>query len=138
MKFARRLQPSANASFVPMVDVVFQLVIFFMVSSTFIVAPGIKLDLPRSASSEAIKMTPLVVSIYSSDRIYLNQTLYNLAGFRQAIARLPKDKAEARSIVVEGDKSISYETMIQVLDVLRVNGIRGVSLRTLPATGSTQ
>jgi len=138
MKFARRLQPSANASFVPMVDVVFQLVIFFMVSSTFVVAPGIKLDLPRSSSSEAIKMTPLVVSIYSADRIYVNQTLYNLSGFRNAISTLPKDKAEARSIVVEGDRSISYETMIQVLDVLRVNGIRGVSLRTLPATGSTQ
>ncbi len=116
-----------------MVDVVFQLVIFFMVSSTFIVTPGIKLDLPSSSSSEAVQMTPLVVSIVSSDRIFLNNTAYDLSGFRTAIAAVPKGStAERRSIVVEGNKSVSYDLMVKVLDVLRQNGFQGVSLKTVP------
>ncbi len=132
MKFRRRLQPSANSSFVPMVDVVFQLVIFFMVSSTFVVTPGIKLNLPQSSSSEPVTLTPLVVSVFSENRIYLNSTRYDLPEFRTAIAKLPQSAEQNKSIVVEGDKAISYDLMVKILDVLRSNGFRGVNLRTMP------
>ena len=46
MHFKQRLKPSVKADMVPMIDVVFQLVIFFMVSSTFIQTPGISIVLP--------------------------------------------------------------------------------------------
>jgi len=134
MKFQRRLQPSANSSFVPMVDVVFQLVIFFMVSSTFVVTPGIKLNLPQSSSSEPVTLTPLVVSVFSENRIYLNSTRYDLPEFRTAVSKLPQSAEQNKSIVVEGDKSISYDLMVKILDVLRSNGFRGVNLRTMPET----
>jgi biopolymer transport protein ExbD len=132
MKFRRRLQPSANSSFVPMVDVVFQLVIFFMVSSTFIVTPGIKLNLPSSSSAEPVPVTPLVVSVFSDKRIYLNRTEYDLAGFRSAVAALPQAEQKNKSIVVEGDRTVSYDLMVKILDVLRVNGFQGVNLKTMP------
>lgn len=136
MKFRRRLQPSANSSFVPMVDVVFQLVIFFMVSSTFVVTPGIKLNLPSSSSSQPVAVTPLVVSVFSDTRIYLNRTQYDLAGFRSAVAALPKAEEQNKNIVVEGDKSISYDLMVKILDVLRSNGFQGVNLKTMPENRS--
>ena len=47
----------------PMIDVVFQLVVFFMVSSTFVVTPGIDLNLPKSGSSDAVVTTPTVVTV---------------------------------------------------------------------------
>ena len=120
------------SSFVPMVDVVFQLVIFFMVSSTFVVTPGIKLSLPSSSSSEPVTVTPLVVSIISENRIFLNRTRYDLPGFRSAVAALPSAQVKDKSIVVEGDRNVSYDLMVKVLDVLRVNGFRGVNLKTMP------
>lgn len=130
MQFRRSLQPLSNPGLVPMIDVVFQLVVFFMVSSTFVVTPGIKLDLPQSSSAEPVVMSQLVVSVISPTEIYLNQKQYDLDGFASALSRITADKSSSSSIVVEGDKNVSYDLMVKVLDTLRKNGFRGVNLRT--------
>ncbi|THB62463.1 MAG: biopolymer transporter ExbD [Spirochaetaceae bacterium] len=135
MQFQRRLQPKANVDLVPMIDVVFQLVVFFMVSSTFIVTPGIALNLPESSSSESVVVTPTVVTVISTGEYYVNQEQFDLQGLNQHFLELdgtwPQD--EPRGIVVEGDSQTSYESIVQVLDVLRRNNFRGVSLKTREA-----
>lgn len=134
MQFRRRLKPNAVVDLVPMIDVVFQLVVFFMVSSTFVMTPGISLDLPQSTSSEPVVMTRLVVTVGGEDEIYLNRERYDLQGLNGALADLDGDEEEAlRSVVIEGDKDVSYDLMVRVLDVLRRNGYRGVNLRTREA-----
>jgi biopolymer transport protein ExbD len=116
-----------------MIDVVFQLVVFFMVSSTFVMTPGINLDLPQSTSSEPVVMTRLVVTVGSEDEIYLNRDKYDLQGLHRALQTLGEagnGSDQVRSVVIEGDKDVSYDLMVRVLDVLRRNGYRGVNLRT--------
>lgn len=134
MQFRRRLKPNAVVDLVPMIDVVFQLVVFFMVSSTFVMTPGISLDLPQSTSSEPVVMTRLVVTVGSEDEIYLNRERYDLQGLNGALADLDGEEDESvRSVVIEGDRDVSYDLMVRVLDVLRRNGYRGVNLRTREA-----
>jgi biopolymer transport protein ExbD len=134
MQFRRRLKPNAVVDLVPMIDVVFQLVVFFMVSSTFVMTPGISLDLPQSTSSEPVVMTRLVVTVGSEEEIYLNRERYDLQGLNTALADLDGDDEDAvRSVVIEGDRDVSYDLMVRVLDVLRRNGYRGVNLRTREA-----
>ncbi len=131
MHFRRRLKTMAVADLVPMIDVVFQLVIFFMVSSTFVLTPGIDLNLPESATAEKLVMTKLVVSVFSEEEIYLNKEQYSLAELSGALSDYEADEeTEVRSVVVEGDKNIPYQLLIQVLDVLRRNGFRGINLKT--------
>lgn len=132
MRFRRRLQPNANPDLVPLIDVVFQLVIFFMVSSTFVMTPGLDLDLPESGSADTISMTSLVISVRSADELYLNEEQYDLEGLSEELSRVENesDDEQPQSIVVEGDSSVQYDLMIAVLDVLRENGFRGASLRT--------
>ena len=115
-----------------MIDVVFQLVIFFMVSSTFVMTPGLNLDLPRSTSDETISMTNVVISVHGSDELYLNDEQYDLEGLSGALSQIADDDEteEVRSIVVEGDSGVRYDLMVRVLDVLRQNGFRGAALRT--------
>ena len=131
MRFRRRLQPNANPDLVPMIDVVFQLVVFFMVSSTFVMTPGLNLDLPESTADETISMTHVVISVVGPDELYLNDDRYDLEGLSGALSELADEEAEElRSIVVEGDSGVRYDLMVQVLDVLRQNGFRGAALRT--------
>jgi biopolymer transport protein ExbD len=131
MHFRRRLKTMAVADLVPMIDVVFQLVIFFMVSSTFVLTPGIDLNLPESATAEKLVMTKLVVSVFSEDEIYLNKDRYSLGELSGALSDIEAaEDEEIRSVVVEGDKNIPYQLLIQVLDVLRRNGFRGINLKT--------
>ncbi|TVR90748.1 MAG: biopolymer transporter ExbD [Spirochaetaceae bacterium] len=140
MQFRRRLSRNANVDLIPMIDVVFQLVVFFMVSSTFIMTPGINLDLPGSSSSEPVVVTRTIVSVVSADEVYLNRERFTLQELDLALrsASAPDTRGElapgeepaTRSVVIEADRSVSYELMVQVLDVLRRNGYRGVNLRT--------
>ena len=119
---------------VPMVDIVFTIVIFYMVTSTFIVTPAIQLKLPQSTTASPTEMSKLVVTVEGSDAIYLNRTRYNVAGLNAALAAIsPAERKSIGSIVLEGDQKISYNLMIQVLDVLRANDFKNVSLKLRPA-----
>ncbi len=130
MEFKRRLKPIASVELIPMIDVIFQLVVFFMVSSTFIITPGIELQLPDSATAEPVVMSKVVVTIVSPDEIYLNkekETLSSIGGRLESIGK--EGEAGKRSVIVQGDKSVSYSLMVRVLDILRENGFTGINLR---------
>ena len=130
MKFERRLKPIAGVDLVPMIDVVFQLVIFFMLSSTFIQTPGIALNMPESSSAEPVVVSRLVVTILPDETLYLNDAPYTLSGLDQALKELPEEVREAfSSVIVDGDTRVDYGLMVRVMDVLRHNGFTSISLR---------
>ena len=132
MQFRRRLTPEARVDLIPMIDVVFQLVIFFMVTSTFLITPGISLVFPKSTTTEPVLMSNIVITISSPDEIYINRDRYNLVEFEEALAGLDEqDRAEIESIVLEGDRTISYDLLVKVLDRLRLYGFETVNLKLL-------
>ncbi len=131
MQFRRRLKPTATVEIVPLIDVVFQLVVFFMVSSTFILTPGISLTLPDSSTAEPVVMSRLVVTIVAEDEIYLNKDRHTLASFEEALQGFTEreEVSKLQTAVVEGDQTVSYSLMVHILDVLRTYGFEGVNLR---------
>jgi len=130
MEFRRRLKPVATVDLVPMIDVVFQLVLFFMLSSTFILTPGISLVLPESSTAEPVAMTRMVITVVSREEVYLNKDRYTLEGLDNLLkgVRL-EEKDTPGSIIIEGDSSASYSLLVEVLDILRRNNYKGVNLR---------
>lgn len=135
MQFRRRLSPNANVDLIPMIDVVFQLVVFFMVSSTFVMTPGIALDLPESTSSEPVVINRVVVTVAGPGELYLNRDRVDFDELDASLAALDEQAealdGEARSAIIEADSAVPYETIVSVLDVMRRNGYRGIALRTL-------
>ncbi len=132
MRFKRRLTARAIVDLVPMIDVVFQLILFFLVSTTFAILPGITLKLPESSTAEATAMTRLAVAIVSRDEVYLNADRMDLAELDVRLGSLSLlERAEIKSVTLEADKAIPYGLTIEVLDLLRKNGFRGINLHTL-------
>ena len=134
-RIRRRLKPSVNADMVPMIDVVFQLVIFFMISSTFIQVPGIALTLPESETAEQVTVSELIVTIADNDSVYLNDEQMTFEAADAVLKNYTPQQREALSgVIVEGDKSVSYEAMVKCLDLLRRNGFEqiGLEMRTEP------
>lgn len=130
IRFRRKLNPIARVDLIPMIDVVFQLVVFFMVTSTFIITPGIGIEFPRSETAERVAMSKLVVTVVSEDEVYLNKEQYSFDGFRAALKEIStEDREELKSVVLEGDRSIPYSLIVKVLDLLRKNGFQGVNLK---------
>ncbi len=130
MVFKRRLKPVASVDLIPMIDVIFQLVVFFMVSSTFILTPGISLELPDSSTAEAVVMTNLIVTIVSEDELYLNDERSSVPLLGEMLELLPESSTEdIQNVVIEGDRRASYSLMVEVLDILRESGFTGINLR---------
>jgi biopolymer transport protein ExbD len=130
MRFRRRLSADTNLNMVPMIDVVFQLIIFFMVATTIIITPGIALVLPSSATAEPTAMSRLVVTVVSREEVYLNKERYTMRALNARLAGVSeKEKAEIKSVVLDGDRAISYSLLVEVLDALRRNGFKAINLR---------
>jgi biopolymer transport protein ExbD len=131
MRFKRRLSTQSTPNLIPMIDVVFQLVVFFMVSTTFIITPGISLVLPSSQTAEPVAMSKLVITVVARDEIYFNKERHTLASLSSRLAEITEaEKEQIRTVVLEGDRTISYSLLVEILDVLRINGFKGVNLRT--------
>jgi biopolymer transport protein ExbD len=134
VQFRRRLSPINQINLIPMIDIAFQLVFFFMVTSTFIVTPGIRLTLPQSSTASPVAMVRLVVTVVSPNEIYLNKDEYDLNGLDRRLAAMkPDERASVKSVVLEANQDVTYNVMIQVLDILRKNGFEGVNLKLSPA-----
>ena len=131
MRFKRRLSTQSAPNLIPMIDVVFQLVVFFMVSTTFIITPGISLVLPSSQTAEPVVMSKLVITVVARDEIYYNQEQHTLASLSSRLAEITEpEKEQIKTVILEGDRTISYSLLVEILDVLRLNGFKGVNLRT--------
>jgi biopolymer transport protein ExbD len=135
MRFRRRVSARATVDLIPMIDVVFQLVVFFMVSSTFVMTPGIALDLPASTSSEPVVLDRLVITVASPSELYLNRDRVTYAELDERLGIIGEQSSRiseaAKSAIIEANSAVPYETIVAVLDVMRRNGYRGIALRTL-------
>ncbi len=132
MRFKRRLRSRAIVDLVPMIDVVFQLILFFLVSTTFAILPGITLKLPESSTAEPTAMTRLAVAVVDRDEVYLNDDRMTLRELEARLASVSAaERAEIKSVTLEADRAVSYGLTIEVLDILRKSGFRGINLHTL-------
>jgi biopolymer transport protein ExbD len=116
-----------NVDLVPMIDVVFQLVIFFMLSSTLITRTGLNLDLPDASSGQETVTSSVVLVVASPDEVRLGDEVFTLSELSSVLSER-RDDYEGRSISIEADASLPYGTMVTVLDLLRRNGFRGANL----------
>lgn len=130
MRFRRRLAPETNLNMVPMIDVVFQLIIYFMVATTIIITPGIALVLPSSATAEPTAMSRLVVTVVSREEVYFNKERYTIDSLNARLAGVSEqERKEIKSVVLDGDRAMSYSLLVEVLDALRRHGFKAINLR---------
>ena len=123
MKFKRRLEARAGVDLVPMIDVVFQLILFFLVSTTFAVLPGIELELPVSATAESTRTNGITITVSREGMIYVNSEEVALDGLDEALLAVAVDGARDKvPVSLEADSSVPNGSIVQILDSLRRTG----------------
>ncbi|MCU0644715.1 MAG: biopolymer transporter ExbD [bacterium] len=112
-----------------LIDVLFLLLIFFMISSTFVEQPGMKLELPESKSAITEKIKDLVLQINADGTMTLNDetiSLENLADmFKQILPKL-----EEKSLVLKADKTVPHGTVVKVMDMAKLGGLEKLIIAT--------
>ena len=130
LKFKRHLKLDEDRLDVtPLIDVVFLLLIFFMLTSTFVLQPGIKVKLPKAITSEALKEENLVIVITAGGKIYLDNEIISSD---ELSAKLGEAAQDERAVLIKADQKISLGRVVEVWDLCRDVGITQVSIATEP------
>ena len=131
MKFRRRLEPRVGVDLVPMIDVLFQLILFLLVTTTFALLPGINLSLPESTTASNERTNGITSSVTAAGELYLNENAVQPGGLEAALERLPVDGDRAAvPVSLEADEVVPNGTIVRIFDSLRRTGYTGVTLRT--------
>ena len=129
MRFRREEEDSFAFDMTPMIDVVFLLLIFFMVSTVFVdFSKKMDINLPTSKSSSLDESTKtLEVEMSKDKKIFLAGKPLTLLGLETTLAKMEfKDKKP--SAIIRADKSLPYGDVIQVMGLLQKKGIPDISV----------
>jgi biopolymer transport protein ExbD len=129
MDFEGRARIHSHLDIAPLIDIVFLLLVFFMLTSTFMVPEAIELELPESSSAQASEVNPIVVALNESGQIALNGEVIALAQLRMALEPLIKQNVDA-PITLKSDASTQVQQLLHVMDEIRAAGGRDVALAT--------
>ena len=124
---------SAQVDLVPMIDIVFQLILFFLVSTTFALLPGISVNLPNSSTSEGISSGGITITMKDSGEVWFNSTPVDFDSLNKELAAFEEVSYEEREqfpINLEADSLVTNGQIVKVFDILRHNGFSAVNLRT--------
>lgn len=123
----RRTKPaSPTFDLTPLIDVVFQLLVFFLLTSAFI-NPGIRVELPSAESGETSGETSLSVSVDASGRIFVGESEVTLLGLSDALLLEAAGDLEV-PVSIWGDDGVPYGRLVQILDICRTSGLTHVVL----------
>ncbi len=126
----RQRKRRASVDMSPLIDVVFLLLIFFAVTTTFLEQSGMDLELPESSTALSTTAAPIVVEISGAGEIRLDGEALTADGLEQRVAALSDE--DRTKITVRADRSIDLGTWVQVIDALRKGGAEGISLPMVP------
>ncbi len=116
----------------PMIDIVFQLILFFLVSTTFSVLPGIKLNLPESSTSEGISSPGITVTAGKDGGLYFNDKKVTMEtlGAELVMFDTGDTKKNEFPVSLEADSDVTNGTVVRIFDVIRSSGYSVINLRT--------
>ena len=110
----------------PFTDVVLVLLIIFMIATPFIYQSSMKIQLPQGSSSEETSRD-IIITINAQGDVFLEDTKIELDTLRYKVMAMVRNKADA-FVIVNGDKNVRYDSVMQVMDVLTQSGVKNPGL----------
>jgi biopolymer transport protein ExbD len=123
----RRNAEKSEVNLTPMLDVVFIMLIFFIVTASFVKEAGIDVTRPPAATAERKERGNILIAITSNDQIWIDRRPVDPRFVRANIERLHAENPQG-SVVIQADKLSKNGLLVQVMDAARLAGVSNVSL----------
>ena len=118
MEFERGKRIRMHLEIAPLVDIVLLLLIFFMLTSNFIMQPGIKITLPEAKTAKPQKEENIIVFITENSTIYLNGRKINIGELKDALEEKLK-KTEKKAVILKADEKVNLGLAVKVMDIAK-------------------
>lgn len=129
MEFSRRRRVGASLSITPLIDVVLLLLIFFMISTTFVVQPGIPIQLPQAASAAGELQRQWIVAVSRKGEVYLNEVRVTPRTLQKQL-KAAVGRGEVEVLVVKADKQAFHGRVVEVMDAAKLAGVKRLAIAT--------
>ena len=120
-------EEESEINITPMLDVVFIMLIFFIVTATFVKEAGIDVNRPDAATAVKKEKANILFAIGPNNDIWIDRRQVDVRSVRPNIERLHAENPQG-SVVIQADKESKTETLIQVMDASRQAGVYNVSI----------
>lgn len=120
---------SQEIDLAPLIDVVFILLIFFIVTTVFVRETGVDVDKPTAVSSSNLQKSVLLIAITSTREVVYGGTNIGVKGVRSTLTQA--NKSNPKPLVIQADKTVPTELLVQVIDQAKLAGIANISIATI-------
>ena len=117
----------SEVNLTPMLDVVFIMLIFFIVTASFVKEAGIDVTRPNAATAEMKQRGNILVAITSTDQIWIDKRQVDPRAVRANIERLHAENPQG-AVVIQADKDSKNGLLVTVMDAARLAGVDNVSI----------
>ena len=115
----------------PMLDVVFILLIFFIVTANFIKEPGLEVNRPDSETAEPTENAAILIAVGNAGEIYMDGRRIDKRQVKANVVRLLAENPQG-SVVIQADEKATADTIMAVVDGAREAGVYNISLASEP------
>lgn len=119
----------------PMIDIVFQLLIFFMVTAVFAVTPGLDIKLPEAEEAQAPEKENLFIVVDQDGNMKLNHQTVTFASLKDKLQEKRQLLDNTTMIIIQGDERATHGQIVQIMDIARQVGIVDQIIATEPNRG---
>ncbi len=131
MQFKEKTDSDAHLDITPIVDTVFNLLIFFALSLNFIVTPGIKVNLPESSTEEIIReKDEIVIVIKQGNEIFINNSSVSIEQLFLILSESAQRNRETL-IIIQADQEVSHGRVVKVMDTAKRAGLTRLAIATI-------
>lgn len=127
MELESRFKRKSTFPVISMADIVLLLLIFFLLTSTYLIQPGIKVHLPKTATREAASEEKITITITKSGAVYLEEQPVQIANFPYLL----KDAAD-KVILIKADRDVTIDMTVRVMEAIRKSGAGKFVIATTP------
>jgi biopolymer transport protein ExbD len=112
----------------PLLDVVFILLIFFIVTTAFVRETGVDVEKPTAVSTQKLQKSIYLIAITAAGEVFYGGTNIGVDGIRATLMQL--NRTNPRPLVIQADKSVSTELLVKVIDQAKLAGVANVNIAT--------
>ena len=118
-------------SAISLTDIIFLLLVFFLLSSSFVLQPGVKVQLPTTTTTDISSEKSVVVSVTKEGAIYLNDNLVNKIELGAQLRQMLLDVGNP-ILVLRADKDVTIENLVEIMDISKTAGGEKFIIATTP------